>query len=783
MPLSPRTLRPASSGFNPRQISGLALWLDGADASSLYTTDAGPVTAVSAPTEISGCALWLDASDAGSITESGGLVSQWSDKSGNLRHHTASGSARPTTGTRSLNGRNVIDFDGSGNFLTGNAASLTMFKNVPYAGVFIVMAFDALNKNQYFFEHKGLGAGARFQIFQQPNTNIVLGARRLNADSLATVTTSAATTGPAIIAGIVDYTNSDAFLRRDGANLASSTSFLNDGNTEDANSDGHTIGGVSSLLLDGYIAEVVVYNTALSTSDRARVESYLAAKWGISGVHAQATATSDPVGYWGDKSGNARHMLQPTGSLRPTVGTQGSRTAIVLNGTTQWLRQERTNYQRRGAFIVWRRTGTPVNFSSPFGANSLTVNAATLGGSSYSSSDAASLSYYNVPNSHYYAANSVNNKATAVRYNAASMVVADANNFNAGFRAAQDTAAANLVYIETSASNAANWAHFAGVEPYDPARGYPCQLLEVLFYNNTLTASQVSRIERYLAAKWGITLAPQVSNADAQDWVNRVYANGGTVSASTAAAVNQFCVDIEAASIRDRFYRLNLFCGTGLNACLVPLYRGQSLGETQFGGTTDTNVGPFVTGDYVESAGLTGTGNNGVGAGNSKHLRTGLTPSTVGFSSGHLSAFIFGLNQTAPNQSGIIAIRDNSNSQRWWLDYRQTSVVAEYTGNNFTTFATPSSATNSHIILSRASLSSMRYFQNGSQVGSEFTTLVSGTGGTVDWPVFATLLDGSPTGYAPFRMGGYSIGLGMTPAQAASYNTAMQAFQTAMSRA
>ena len=173
-----------------------------------------------------------------------------------------------------------------------------------------------------------------------------------------------------------------------------------------------------------------------------------------------ATATNDPVGCWRDKSGNNRHMLQPAGSLRPAVGTQGSRSAVVFNGTTQWLRQERTNYQRRGAFIAWRRTGTPGNFAAPLGANALTVNAATLGGSAYSSADAASLAFYNLPNSHHYSANAANNKATAVRYNAASMVVADANNFNAGFRAAPDTTAANLVYVETSASNAARLGRY-----------------------------------------------------------------------------------------------------------------------------------------------------------------------------------------------------------------------------------------------------------------------------------------------------------------------------------
>jgi len=269
---------------------------------------------------------------------------------------------------------------------------------------------------------------------------------------------------------------------------------------------------------------------------------------------------------------------------------------------------------------------------------------------------------------------------------------------------------------------------------------------------------------------------------EAAAWAARVVANGGSVSGSTLSAVSKFCASIASAGIRDRFYRLNLFCGTGLNACLVPLYRGPSLSGTQYGNTTDTNVGPFVTGDYVEASGLTGTGNNGVGAGNSKHLRTGLTPATVGFNSGHLSAYVFGLNQSFPTQSTMLGIRDNTNAQRWWIDYRQTYTFADYTGNTNNGPAVPAASTNSHLVLSRTSSSLLRFFRNGSQVGSDVTTAVTGAGGTVDWPVFALMLDGSPTGYAPFRMGGYSIGTGMTPEQAAAYTSAMQSFQNAMGR-
>lgn len=55
-------------------------------------------TALWTPANIT-TALWLDSSDAATITASGGLVSQWADKSGNLRHATqATAGIQPATG-------------------------------------------------------------------------------------------------------------------------------------------------------------------------------------------------------------------------------------------------------------------------------------------------------------------------------------------------------------------------------------------------------------------------------------------------------------------------------------------------------------------------------------------------------------------------------------------------------------------------------------------------------------------------------------------------------------
>jgi len=71
-------------------------------------------------------ALWLDAADASTITEIGGAVSQWDDKSGNGRHASQSTPAsRPTYTTAGQNGQNVLTFDGSDDGLT-LAANLSL---------------------------------------------------------------------------------------------------------------------------------------------------------------------------------------------------------------------------------------------------------------------------------------------------------------------------------------------------------------------------------------------------------------------------------------------------------------------------------------------------------------------------------------------------------------------------------------------------------------------------------------------------------------------------------
>jgi hypothetical protein len=743
MGLSPRTLRPANN-FTPRSISGLALWLDASSADTLYTTDAGPVTAVTQPTDIAGCVGWWDASDAASITQSGGLVSQWNDKSTAGNHATASSTARPTTGTRSLNGKNVLDFDGTANAMATSLA-------------------DAATQTVLFVAVSDVASGGR--VWSYGTTN-----RGVFSDSGTWAFWRQQTSGPISFGATASATSPSVACALFTSN-SSLTTFGNgaQGTTNDpVDSSGATfnIGKESTSFHNGYIAEIVIYNTALTTADRARVEAYLATKWGISGVHAQATASSDPVGYWADKSGNARHATQGTAGSRPTISAMGSRRALRLGASGAVSRLSLGNLS-----AAFPAAGNVFVAFQPNSDSQYTLYSTRNNDDTYANTSTSLWGTW------------VNTRTSVTSYRPSSGAhVANLYGTSGSFSVIEDGA---LIH----SSSALTWepgndhnigsrsASAGGQTPLDGWIG------EVIAYNRDLTTAERQRLERYLAARWGITLAPQVSNADAQDWVNRVYANGGTVSSSTAAAVNTLCDSLDAASLRDRFYRLNLFCGTGLNAALVPLYRGPSLGGTQYGNTTDTNNAFVGVGtDYAE----TGAGGGLLGNGTSKYLNTGLTVSNIGTaSSGHMSAY-HGLSSGVNANRYYLGANDASTSNRFYLGTDSFSSATVFGSYGATQNATQSLAANGHgpaghRILSRETDSSLTHYHNGSVVATN-TTPITPAVSTAAFAVFAANRNGTVDRFHNSWIAAYSIGLGFNSAQAAAYRDIMQTFQTALGR-
>jgi hypothetical protein len=262
-----------------------------------------------------------------------------------------------------------------------------------------------------------------------------------------------------------------------------------------------------------------------------------------------------------------------------------------------------------------------------------------------------------------------------------------------------------------------------------------------------------------------------LNNADAQDWVNRVYANGGTVSTSTASAVNTFCNDIDAAGIRDRFYRLNLFCGTGLNAALVPVYRGTSLGGTQYGNATDTNNGPFVSGDYADTGATGGL----KGGGSTKYLDTGFASNVLGQTDRHMSAF-FDLATSVNNRYWFGTDQSGCGSSFWAIGSSSTTSAEFRSGIP----GAGSVASSGKIQLLVSGNGTAQSYLNGSA-----STSISGTAYTAPAQnIFVHALNrcGSATDFGSCRVQAYSLGAAFTAQQAADFYTAILAFQTAMGR-
>ena len=267
---------------------------------------------------------------------------------------------------------------------------------------------------------------------------------------------------------------------------------------------------------------------------------------------------------------------------------------------------------------------------------------------------------------------------------------------------------------------------------------------------------------------------------EAAAWRSAVVANGGSVSATTMRAVSKFCADIDAAGIRDRFYRLNLFCGTGLNAALVPLYRGQSRTGTQFGNTTETNNGPFVSGDYSETSGLFPGATNAT-----KWLNTGFPGNTITTSGLHFGVGILAAGTQSGNRDVIGAWDGSSNA----LMIRIRSVDTTFRAACFSRFGTLTDqfgdnvgTTGAHLAAGNIVASYPTMYRDGAATGTDATTSANFTS---DRTLGVFALNSAQNGvfsHSNPRLGWYSIGGLMTLSQVQSFNTAINSFYTAIGR-
>lgn len=212
------------------------------------------------PTDIAGSMLWLEADNISGADND--PITTWTDQSSAGRNATQNTAAKkPTLKTNIQNGKPIARFDGVDDEMI-LASSITGTVHT----AFFVLSFDAT-----FNDLVLAGAGGNYFYYQDATNRYYSAAG--NAGNVAHTPTADTV--------LLDM------VRRDGTNLKffKNAAQLGADATLAANSanDVSVIGNYTTggFPFAGDIAAIIVYDSALSVSDRQRVETYLNDKYAI----------------------------------------------------------------------------------------------------------------------------------------------------------------------------------------------------------------------------------------------------------------------------------------------------------------------------------------------------------------------------------------------------------------------------------------------------------------------------------------------------------------------
>lgn len=270
MPMSPRLLRPRASGaFTPRRIAGLAAWYDAADATTL--------------TIATGVSAWADKSD------------------NNLTLTQGVGNNQPISATRTIGGKNALDFNGSSSALLTDF-NIGAFTTSRAFTAFAVVASDNMSaafSPWVWVDRTNAGDSSGFLL-----------ARRTIRPEFA-IGTGALTAGTSVGSGVAyrrfDDNSTAAAIYSVSAGASSGLTAMYKNNTSQSlslwfgsmatsaflgtgTSNHRLVVGAGSVAQgtdvldffhDGLIGEILIYSTELTAPQLTAVNRYLGNKWGI----------------------------------------------------------------------------------------------------------------------------------------------------------------------------------------------------------------------------------------------------------------------------------------------------------------------------------------------------------------------------------------------------------------------------------------------------------------------------------------------------------------------
>lgn len=261
----------------------------------------GRQSQVFTPTQISGCALWLDGADpnnTGIPPANNASITTWVDKSGNGRDFTTGVS--PSFIRNSRNNLGVVRF-ASGNYL--QSASVALFSSASSGGSFFFIFQTTSNEGQKFlltYQNQVSGTYCQTESEIGIDTGNTTGSgnfgihRGCSYASIAPANTIANSTyymmGLLLLTSGNSPSNVNIYQNANSLSVSNDNiGYYNAGSYPNGNNSRRLILGARSLVgnpspdgfFTGDIAEVIWFSGPLSDTERQQIEGYLAWKWGL----------------------------------------------------------------------------------------------------------------------------------------------------------------------------------------------------------------------------------------------------------------------------------------------------------------------------------------------------------------------------------------------------------------------------------------------------------------------------------------------------------------------
>lgn len=282
--------------------------------------------------------LWLRANSA--VFETGGLVDSWVDQSGNSLTANGAGATRPSYVASDPNFNNLptLSFSPTGtnkHVVVGDAdildntsgfSSFIVFRPVTVTGIqALISKRTAVGANQSYVFFRNVAA-----VTSRITTNDVTSGAILSAGT------------PAIISTVFNgsIVNPRTFQFTNGTGTASGNGPISiPNNASDLFIAAFDNSGGETRNLDGNIAEVIIYRTAINAAQRQIVENYLSAKYNL--------ALSSGDVYAGDTPGNGNYDFDVVG-----IGRQSGQSHVEANSTGFILSIYNGTFDNDGEFLL-----------------------------------------------------------------------------------------------------------------------------------------------------------------------------------------------------------------------------------------------------------------------------------------------------------------------------------------------------------------------------------------------------------------------------------------------